>query len=525
VAGPESNIIALVFLLLSFGSDSRDVVSYLNPDDYFAHRGVDVKVENLLSLAARSPASGKDQVRQLLAIRKLVADPAQARKDGRVRGLLTQIVEGKKGRDRLGFAEDYARRALARLDGKPIPTETIPKSSLRSDAFAWFPKEAAVVGGWDLRPVAGVPAADVKQLRALAARALKQAKPGEVGQLYDAVEKLGNLRLDRFSVGVAADRRGGDDSSQNLKIYVRCTGKVDHRRLVNVLEEAKLPVARLERDRGQEPVTYLGKIDQAPAFAVVGDTDLLIAGFTSDQGNQMALLEEMLETRARKRPSVLAGPLAARLKKASPQTFILLAGDLTRESGLGPLGALGFDGTEPLKTLQMEATRKAAGVDIAVDAVLESEGVAKRVADEASKNLREVVEDVRRQLKAKPEVPEETATLVTRTVESVKVKAKGTSLYLSVHVSNELLKAVPDLLGKLGVFPGGPQPEVQKEPGQVKPFKPAQPGKGQGALGPPAGAALWRVGMSPVTPWGRVAATAVPCLAATRARQAAPLVG
>src|SRR5262245_11010654 len=184
----------ILFVLLGFGSNSRDLVSYLNPDDYFASRKVDARVENLLNLAAKAPETGKDQVMQLLAIRKL----AEARKDGRVRALLTQIAERKKGQDRLGFAEDYARRALAQLDGKPAPVATLPKTSLRTEAYAWFPKDAALVAGFDLRPVPGVPAADITTLQELVTKFLRQ---GNMDKVFDAVEKLGNMRVDRFSMG------------------------------------------------------------------------------------------------------------------------------------------------------------------------------------------------------------------------------------------------------------------------------------------------------------------------------------
>jgi hypothetical protein len=510
----------ILFLGLSFGSDSRDLVSYLEPDPYFVSRGIDGKVETLLLLAARNPENGKDQVRQLLAIRKLVADPAQANKDKRVRELLTQIVEGKKGKDRLGFAEEYARRALARLDGKPAPSGTIPKLSLRADAFAWFPKEASLVAAYDLRPVPGVPAADVSELKKLAAKFLKEQK---LDSVYVAVEMLGNMRLDRFSVGMAPDPMGGGVDKPNARIFVRCTGKVDHQRLVAFLaDKAKVPIIRQDRNPGQEPITFLRKLNQPPVFAVVGDSELLMAGFIHDQGDHLSVLQEMLDARARKRPSVVAGPLAARLKKASPQAFILAAGDLTKELGLGPIGAPGVDGKGVLpKTVLVEVVRKAAGVDLVVDAVTANADDAERLSNEASKVLREAVENIQKEMNNKPDVPKKAVELVTKTLESVKVKAKGTSLRISVHVSNEVMKAVPDLLGKLGALPGGPQPEFEKGPGGVQPVPPPPPAQGQGALGPVPGAVGWRAGVSPVTPWGRVAATAVPRLAEMNTLRAA----
>src|SRR5262249_30886028 len=95
--------------------------------------------------------------------------------------------------------------------------------------------------------------------------------------------------------------------------------------------------------------------------------------------------------------------------------------------------------------------------------------------------------------------------------------------HISVHVSNELLKAVPNLLEKLGVFPGGPQPEFQKGPGEGKELKQAPQGQGQCAGGPAPGSARRRAGVSPGAPWERAAATALPRLAVTSTRWAARL--
>jgi hypothetical protein len=476
----------ILFVLLGFGSNSRDLVSYINPDDYFASRKVDTKVETLLALAAKTPESGKDQVMQLLAIRKL----AEARKDERVRALLTQIAERKKGLDRLGFAEDYARRALAQLDGKPTPAVTMPKASLRTDAYAWFPKDSALVAGFDLRPVPGIPAADVTTLQEIVTMFLKQ---GNMDKVFDAVEKLGNMRVDRFSMGMAPNPQGGGNGRPNAKIYARITGKADHRRLVTFLcDEAKVTIVQQDRVPGRDLVTFLSNNDRPPAIAVVGDSELLIAGFMDDRGDHMGVLREMLEVRAGRQPSVTAGPLADRLKKANPQTFIMMAGDISKDLGLGPFGAPGVDGKTALpKTVAMEATRKAKGLDIAVDALMENEADAQRIADEAQRGIREAVEDIRRELKGKKEVPEEVVDLVVKTMESVKTTAKGSRLTITVHISNEVMKAVPDLLNKLGAIPGGPQPEFKQQE-----FKKER--RRGGDAPPPPGSAGRRAALPPV---------------------------
>lgn len=447
---PESALGMILFVLLGFGSNSRDVVSYLNADDYFKSRKVEVTVERLLALAATSPRDGKDQVMQLLAIRKLAANPAEAGKDKRVRALLAEIAEGKKGKDRLGFAEDYAKRALAQLDGKEAAPQTMPKDSLRSEAFAWFPKDAALVAAFDMRPGEGIPAAEVTALQTLATKFARESNPE---QIYEVAEKLGNIRVDRFAVGVAPDPQGG---KENGRIYVRVSGKVDHRRLVTFLRDMELKLVNEEDGGGGQMISILQPKNDPPVFAVVGDSDVLIAGYMRNRGEHMAVLREMLNVRAGMQRGVAAGPLAERLKKADPQTFILMAGDLTKDLGFGPLGAPGVDGKGVMpKSVAMEATRKAKGLDIVLDAVMANADDAQRLAEEAKRTLHEALEDIRREVKRNPEVTKEGLELVTKTLESIKIQAKAANLNLSLHISNDVLKIVPDLLGKIGAFPGG----------------------------------------------------------------------
>jgi hypothetical protein len=176
------------------------------------------------------------------------------------------------------------------------------------------------------------------------------------------------------------------------------------------------------------------------------------------------------------------------------------------------------------KAVAMEATRKAAGLDIAVDALMENADDAQRLADEASRALRDAVEDVRRELKGKREVPEEVVELVVKTLESVKTTAKGPRLSISVHISNDVMKAVPDLLGKLGAIPGGPQPEFKKGPdGFKEEFKKEPQRQRRGTPQPPPGGAGRRAGMSPVAPRVTAAAAVRPRPSGTSTRRAAPL--
>ena len=61
----------LVLLLVGTGSGPTDLVSFINADDYFQSRAIEVKAGSLTELAAREPTDGKGAISQLLAIRWL----------------------------------------------------------------------------------------------------------------------------------------------------------------------------------------------------------------------------------------------------------------------------------------------------------------------------------------------------------------------------------------------------------------------------------------------------------------------
>src|SRR5262249_38704189 len=113
------------------------------------------------------------------------------------------------GEDKYHFAQEYARRALAALDGQRPARPRTAENSLRQ-ALEWFPEEttwacAVDVGVcWANRPFriqpppGADPASPVQKPFALDLSLIRGEHQEEI---YQAAERVGNVRLDRIALG------------------------------------------------------------------------------------------------------------------------------------------------------------------------------------------------------------------------------------------------------------------------------------------------------------------------------------
>src|SRR5207244_7392490 len=116
----------MLLLATTSSGPNHDLLALVRAEDYFQARNIAVKAGDLVKLAEKEPADGKAQVRQLLAIRWLGEHPAETKKADGARAALEDIAASRRARDPQGFAKLYARQALARLDGKPVPVAATP---------------------------------------------------------------------------------------------------------------------------------------------------------------------------------------------------------------------------------------------------------------------------------------------------------------------------------------------------------------------------------------------------------------
>jgi hypothetical protein len=142
--------------------------------------------------------------------------------------------------------------------------------------------------------------------------------------VYQFVETVGNIRLDRVAVAVEMDAKRPEPH----RIYVRFTGAANRKWLAAFFRQ-HFPEETTEQGPQAEPVTILSNPKDAPAFALVGDTDLVVAGYEKDRAKHRDVVEQLLQVRAQGKGGLRTGPLGGTLKDVPPQASALLAAELS----------------------------------------------------------------------------------------------------------------------------------------------------------------------------------------------------
>jgi len=232
--GMTSVELAMMLILMSSGND---VLSLIDPADFFKSRNVPVTLEKMVELATTPAANPKAEISQLLALRYLAEDAAvkKAPNLAEILKKVEEVAEGKKGPDTAGFAAEYARRTAVALGSKLAPPKAgAPDDSVRQDAMNWFPKTAGFVAGIDLRQGGRGLTKDAAEMRQKLVKFMPAMAKDE---LYRMVEETGNLRLDRASLAYQEDPQNGKEG----KLYIRLTGKGNHKGLVAYLRKMMPP--------------------------------------------------------------------------------------------------------------------------------------------------------------------------------------------------------------------------------------------------------------------------------------------
>jgi hypothetical protein len=426
-----------ILVLVALGSNgSTDLVSMVDGPAYFKSRGIEVKADKMLELAGKTPTSGKEAVAQLLAIRWLGKHPADVKKLDNGRDQLTQIAEGKKGKDAQGFASDYARLALARIDGKSVTLQNLQSNSVRADALQWFPKKSTIFGAFDFRPPKGVQGAENpgEVIRKMLA---KQLPPRAREEMYAFVDRVGNFRVDRVSFAVVPDM----NQDVETKLFIRLTGKADRKRLVDYLAKEMRRENEVKDKEGPDgqPISVLDAKRREPSFAFVGNHELLIYGFPSGrmEGKNNVVLDEGLQVMAGKQASIVKGPFAGALRNSARLANGLVIGDLPERWRTGITGARSpFKGFP--QHVHITLTRRATGLGVRFTGSAENAKEAKAFADSVLELKRQGLEG----LKKAPDILKPKAVEAFRTaLKSIKMEARDALLTGSASISNEAVKA------------------------------------------------------------------------------------
>ncbi len=313
----------LMLALLTGGMNDTELVAMIQPKAYFESRRIRLSIDSMIDVAIREPKDNKAQIMQLSALRYLTDESVAFKKADNYasnREAIEEIAQGKRAQDKAGFAKEYAQRMLDKLDGKkPAKTKLEPK---RDDLFAWFPADATLVAAMDLRAGQAADGKDsVKEL-------LKLLPDREREQMYDMVEKVGNLRLERIALAYS-DGNGKNDG----RFVLRITGKGSQSGMIelfNAIDGGRLQSKEIKDDKGV-PITLLEEPkNRSPVIMLVGNTDLLIVA-TEDRvnpGKRDDLIQEVLKVRAKKKANAATGKLKDRLAKVPDKAVGFLIGDM-----------------------------------------------------------------------------------------------------------------------------------------------------------------------------------------------------
>jgi hypothetical protein len=427
----------------------NDLLSLVDAESYFRSRQVPVTVGKMLELAGTQPSDAKGEVARLLAIRMLGDEPQEVQKEkAKIVKVLEPIANSKDS-----FARVYARRTLGRLGVAVAAQEEAKQAEKLSELFAVFPEKVSFVAGGrasgSLRE--GVTENPLRDFL----KSTLQAR--DLEEFYKFAEAVGDLRLDSFAMGYFSGA-----APAKSRVYVRLTGQGDHQRLVDFLKKTGAGDVKEQKGPGGERITLFAGAGHGPAVALLGDTEMLVAGLEAGQGNHLEILEEMLKVRAGGEPSVLKGALAEQLTKVSPQAFATVVGEIPQNLSRMFSGAI--PAPERIRMESKPASKETLEIDF--------HGKFK-TADEAkafAEGLRALRDKGVAALQNPPpvpaniKVPPRTFELLRTALQGLQMEAKGDAATGSMQVSRDLIPLLPMMFFGIASERQAPMPQAAPVP-------------------------------------------------------------
>jgi hypothetical protein len=436
----------LLMLVISGGGTSTDLASLLPAPTYFKSRDINISVEKAIELAGKDPIDGKTQIAQLVALRylgdesvKLKGSPDYAQH----RQMLEQIAAGKKAQDAQGFAKEYAERVLRRLDGAQPIMEA--KTALRDEAFRWFPADATLVGAVDTRTASGDGPA-----KSISADMLKMFPDEILKTVFGVVEKMGNVRIDRVAFAYVEDVK----DASNAQVFVRVTGKANSRWLVDAFKELNTEVKTSKGPRDETITKLKPANDDAPGIMFIGDSELVVAGYTKQKANHDELLAKVLELRSGKQQPGGQSLLKTELAKVPAKACGLIVGSLPAEAFRGAPFPM------PV-TINGHLLRTQNALDVNLTTSMASEDDAKQLVQQVSKFRQQGI-DALKKAQGLP-IPGLKIEPMIQMLESMQVEAQGSTAKVRMLMPDDMLGGGAMFFGaRVAPVPPPPAKEEQK---------------------------------------------------------------
>jgi serine/threonine protein kinase len=234
-------------------------------------------------------------------------------------GLVVLLVYGALRR---AASEKAASRAAMPQSATRASTLPAAGGSYRlHDALDWFPQDATFVGAIDLR--APGPLDRDREL----VQTILLLLPSEISRLLTA-DNLGALQIERVAFAYCEDRSQPDQSRR----FLRLSGRGNQARLTERLAKL-LPGAKLTREVGPPGLStcLISQSGKSVALALVGDTDVIVAGYQREDGRHLDVVKQALAVRAGQKRPLSTGTWNGYLEELSPDTWGFVAGEVPAE--------------------------------------------------------------------------------------------------------------------------------------------------------------------------------------------------
>jgi hypothetical protein len=315
--------------------------------------------------------------------------------------------------------------AIARFRGKQ---ET---SFLKEEALRWFPADATFFGARDMR---AFPDLSVQQLLVVA-NLVGRFDPDLKEPIWKFLPLVG--RIDRISFAYQADPRPA-----RSRIFIRATGSISHARLAEWFRQ-EWPGALLSEEKGAkgEAITLVtSSRHMAPAFALIGTTDLILAGYQGPDEKHLEVVRQLLELRSGHGAALPAGHVVA-LQDVPADAWMFLVGSPPEAFKMLPpfrilprSMVMSVSGTRAIKARLLGdfATASEARAAVANLTSLREQGIAF-----INGPLRVMSGNAR------------TATLLTKTLDGLRIEAQWKRVHAGIDVTAETLDTVAETVRDL----------------------------------------------------------------------------
>jgi hypothetical protein len=433
-----SGFFGILFLALTSGSvNATDWMTMVQPTEYFESRRIEPTIDRLIDFVIVDVDSPKTQIRHLAALRHL-ADQSDSFKKAKNydtnRMAIEEVAAGKRAKDPTGFVQEYAQRLLDKLDGtKPAAAKFRP---LRQGALDWFPADTTMALAFDMN-----------QLQELSNDTRKGILTtlGEDSKLslYDQLETMGNIRVDRLAIGFV-----DSEKPEDRKMYLRVSGKVNQAWVVDSLS-AKTGIAfqaTKSKDADGTPIITLHGQNAGTCIVLIGHTDMVVITSEKLDADHKPMVADLLAIRGKKKPHAASGNLKERLAKIPDKAIGFLVGDLPGDIKEEIHGVL-----DPIPAkFSAYVERAPMGLDVKAETVLKDGEEAGKFVAKVAALRKEGIEGLKKALKEPPEpifpgMPLMPFQSIITLVESIQVRNQGDNVQVSGFISSHLIQQLGEM--------------------------------------------------------------------------------